>query len=174
MRCKVKPFSPVRLLDLAPVPTFNLSVDLPTKSLNVTVEPGEAVYARWCYKSNADCMGEDGSTQVTVRTSCTLMHCHALWIFLLCLMCLYGLLRSIRLGLHQLSSTSPTFCPVSVCRYFMSIFYFLNADALWILFWWLISMPILSYLCCQVYYKYTDSARKIKCPFEDQSLAGEC
>lgn len=97
--------SSVCLLDLAPVPTFSLSVDLSTKSLNVTVEPGKAVYARWCYKSNADCMGEDGSTQVTVRTGRTLMHCHTLWIFLLCLMYLYGLLRSIRLGLHQLLST---------------------------------------------------------------------
>lgn len=71
------------LLDLDPVPTFSLSVDLSTKSLNVTVEPGKAVYARWCYRSNADCMGEDGSPQVTVRTSRTLIHCHTLWIFLL-------------------------------------------------------------------------------------------
>lgn len=82
--CKVKPIiSSVCLLDLAPVPTFNLSVDLSTKSLNVTVEPGKAVYARWCYKSNADCIDEDGSTRVTVRTSRTLIHCHTLWIFLL-------------------------------------------------------------------------------------------
>lgn len=67
-------------------------------------------------------------------------------IFLLCLTYLYGLLRSIRLGLHQLLSTSPTFCPVSVCRYFMSTF-FLNAD-IWILFWWLIVMlpPVFSVL----------------------------
>lgn len=121
--------SSVCLLDLAPVPTFSLSVDLSTKSLNIVVEPGEAVYARWCYKSNAQCM--DGSTQVTVRTSRTLIHCHTLWIFLLCLMYLYGLFRSIRLGLHQLFSTSPTFCPASVWRYFMSTFlFFLNADVL--------------------------------------------
>lgn len=143
----------VCLLDLAPVPTFNLSVDLSTKSLNVTVEPGKAVYARWCYKSNANCM--DGSTPVTVRTSRTLIHCHTLWIFLL-----MSYVSAWSAQIDPSRSTSAlvniTYLLPCVCVQVPSVHFFFNADILWILFWWLIFNASTCLLCVARYITSTE------------------
>lgn len=53
----------------APVPKFTLTVNLSTKSFNVTVETGEKVNALWCYRSSANCMSENGVTPVAIDPS---------------------------------------------------------------------------------------------------------
>ncbi|XP_028438745.1 uncharacterized protein LOC114558745 [Perca flavescens] len=53
-----------------PKPDFNLSVNLSSKSISVTVEPGDKVYAKWCYKkSQVDCIGGEHSRQITIDPS---------------------------------------------------------------------------------------------------------
>lgn len=55
------------MCDLDPKPDFNLSVNLSSKSISVTVEPGDKVYAKWCYqKSEVNCIGGAHSPQITV------------------------------------------------------------------------------------------------------------
>lgn len=56
--------------DLDPIPDFDLSVNQLSKSITVTVEPGEKVYARWCYQKNAvDCRAP--SPRITVSITGT-------------------------------------------------------------------------------------------------------
>ncbi|XP_031172617.1 uncharacterized protein LOC116062164 [Sander lucioperca] len=53
-----------------PKPDFNLSVNLSSKSISVTVEPGDKVYAKWCYqKSEVNCIGGAHSPQITIDPS---------------------------------------------------------------------------------------------------------
>ncbi|XP_032376889.1 uncharacterized protein LOC116692581 [Etheostoma spectabile] len=53
-----------------PKPDFNMSVNLSSKSISVTVEPGEKVYAKWCYQKNeVDCNGGVHSPQITIDPS---------------------------------------------------------------------------------------------------------
>lgn len=88
----------------------------------------------------------------------------------ICMVCF----RSIHHSLDQLFLTSPTCCPVSACRYFQLqiIFgcrhYYYFAES--VCFSCLYSSPLRR----QVYYTYRDSCRQRKCPFQSQSLAGEC
>ncbi|XP_076596211.1 uncharacterized protein LOC143326518 [Chaetodon auriga] len=50
-----------------PVPDFDLSVNLSSKSIAVTVEPGDKVRTRWCYQKSAlDCLGGVHSPQITI------------------------------------------------------------------------------------------------------------
>uniref|UniRef100_A0A3B4T6K8 Uncharacterized LOC111217401 n=1 Tax=Seriola dumerili TaxID=41447 RepID=A0A3B4T6K8_SERDU len=53
-----------------PVPEFDLSVNQLSKSITVTVAPGEKVYTRWCY-SGVQCNGGPLSTLITVSFNCT-------------------------------------------------------------------------------------------------------
>ncbi|XP_073325483.1 interleukin-17 receptor E [Pagrus major] len=53
-----------------PVPDFELSVNGSSKSITVTVEPGDKVYTRWCYrKSSGHCMVGAISPQITIDPS---------------------------------------------------------------------------------------------------------
>ncbi|XP_070767040.1 uncharacterized protein [Enoplosus armatus] len=53
-----------------PIPDFDLSVNQLSKSITVTVEPGDKVHARWCYKENtAVCKGGALSPQITIDPS---------------------------------------------------------------------------------------------------------
>lgn len=54
------------VFDLDPVPDFDLSVNLSSKSIAVTVEPGDKVHTRWCYQSGGGCIGGQHSPQTTV------------------------------------------------------------------------------------------------------------
>ncbi|KAF7664847.1 hypothetical protein LDENG_00161770 [Lucifuga dentata] len=65
-----------------PVPKFNLSVDQRSKSITVTVEPGDKVHARLCYQQNTKhCSGGVNSTQIMIDPSqspSALLHIHYL------------------------------------------------------------------------------------------------
>ncbi|AWP09935.1 putative interleukin-17 receptor E-like [Scophthalmus maximus] len=53
-----------------PVPEFDLSVNRSSKSITVTVELGEKVHTRWCYRRNAEaCMDGSASPQLTIDPS---------------------------------------------------------------------------------------------------------
>ncbi|XP_041801870.1 uncharacterized protein LOC121612816 [Chelmon rostratus] len=52
-----------------PVPDFDLSVNLSSKSIAVTVEPGDKVHTRWCYQSGGGCIGGQHSPQTTIDPS---------------------------------------------------------------------------------------------------------
>uniref|UniRef100_A0A8C3AEW5 Interleukin 17 receptor E n=1 Tax=Cyclopterus lumpus TaxID=8103 RepID=A0A8C3AEW5_CYCLU len=54
-----------------PIPHFNLSVNQSSKSVSVTVEPGDdKVHARWCYRKYAPaCTAEDPSPPITIDSS---------------------------------------------------------------------------------------------------------
>lgn len=166
------------MCDLDPIPDFDLSVNQSSKSITVTVEPGDKVHARWCYRKSAvGCMDGPLSSRITVSISGTFICMYAL-LFVhskeIKHECFFALFRSIHLSRDQLFLTSLTCCPVSACRYFQ----------LKIIFWYrqykyFIESICFScvYMCClhwQVYYTHTDSSRHIKCPFKNQSLAGEC
>uniref|UniRef100_A0A8C4EII0 Interleukin 17 receptor E n=1 Tax=Dicentrarchus labrax TaxID=13489 RepID=A0A8C4EII0_DICLA len=50
-----------------PIPNFELSVNQLSKSITVTVEPGDKVYTMWCYqKSNMGCIVGPLSPQITI------------------------------------------------------------------------------------------------------------
>lgn len=58
------------------MPEFQLSVDLSSKVINVTMEPGERkVYTRWCYKGKR-CTGGPDSPQVMVSISGAFIYLH--------------------------------------------------------------------------------------------------
>lgn len=60
--------------DKDPIPHFNLSVNESSKSIAVTVEPGNKVYAMWCYqKSPQHCMNRGQAPRITVSFSGTFM-----------------------------------------------------------------------------------------------------
>ncbi|XP_056242002.1 uncharacterized protein LOC130175498 [Seriola aureovittata] len=52
-----------------PVPEFDLSVNRLSKSITVTVAPGEKVYTRWCYSGGVQCNGDPLSTLITIDPS---------------------------------------------------------------------------------------------------------
>nr|APM87157.1 interleukin 17 receptor E [Larimichthys crocea] len=53
-----------------PIPHFNLSVNESSKSIAVTVEPGNKVYAMWCYqKSPQHCMSRGQAPRITIDPS---------------------------------------------------------------------------------------------------------
>ncbi|XP_074500007.1 uncharacterized protein LOC141772659 [Sebastes fasciatus] len=51
-----------------PVPDFDLSVNRSSKSISVTVEPGDKVHARWCYQKDAGHCSSD-SKLITIDPS---------------------------------------------------------------------------------------------------------
>lgn len=61
------------LCDSDPVPDFDLSVNRSSKSITVTVETGDKVYTRWCYRKSAvHCMaGNNPGARITVSVSGT-------------------------------------------------------------------------------------------------------
>lgn len=61
----------VCLCDLDPIPSFDLSVNSLSKSINVTVEDHDKVHVRWCYKNNAECISGETSQLITVGISDT-------------------------------------------------------------------------------------------------------
>lgn len=71
-------FACVHVCDLDPIPAFDLSVNQLFKSITVTVEPGDKVHARWCYKKNAQCTGGERSPLITVRICGTFICMYAL------------------------------------------------------------------------------------------------
>lgn len=122
----------VCVCDLDPIPDFNVSVNRSSKTINVTVEPGEKVRIRWCYQKTAvDCISRVPSAPITVSITGTFIciYIHTCFYTLQTIskivfsaICLYVFFRSIHLSLDQLFLTSLTCCPVCACRYFLLIF----------------------------------------------------
>lgn len=158
---------------LAPVPKFTLTVNVSTKSVNVTLESDRKVNALWCYRSDDNCMWDDGVTPVVVssrRGTCTCRP--SVWIsFFKC--CVFAADWSIRVFVG--SSQHPLLSALRVCAgtHVQWMTTIIRQLASLMLFWWVITES-LSLACRQVFYAYRDSPRERKCPFEAQNLGSEC
>ncbi|KAK5863795.1 hypothetical protein PBY51_000797 [Eleginops maclovinus] len=52
-----------------PIPEFDLSVNQSSKSILVTMEPGDKVYARWCYQQYGEQCGDSVTRPITIDPS---------------------------------------------------------------------------------------------------------
>lgn len=63
---------------LDPIPDFDLSVNQSSKSITITVEPGQKVHARLCYQTNKFlCTAVPELDKITVSKSDTVIWIHA-------------------------------------------------------------------------------------------------
>ncbi|TNN48257.1 hypothetical protein EYF80_041527 [Liparis tanakae] len=99
-----------------PVPDFDLTVNQSSKSISVTVQPGDKVHARWCYrKYGAACTAKAPPPPITASLS-NAFNTGAPLIRRGVSMCTLSFSRSIRPCPESLSSPSRTCCPVYYAR----------------------------------------------------------